>query len=432
MPFSNLMLSKKLQNNIKILGYNNPTPIQERAIPILRKGKDILATSQTGTGKSASFILPILENLPKREEKRVGDDRYKIDALILAPTRELVVQIHNSIYRYSKGFIHKSVAIYGGVRLGSQVKQIREGANIAVATTGQLLKHIKNGTINLSLIKIVIIDEADKMLDMGFIDDIRDIVKKLPKKRQSAMFSATFPPSVTKLSKILLSNPTIIKIEGDISAKEIKQFVHYIDENQKISLLIDILKKKKVKGILVFVNSKKQSNILVEKLELSGIKSVAIHGDKSQSMREKALKDFKEGVNRILIATDIVARGIDIKNLPLVINFELPIKNEDYIHRIGRTGRAKEHGEAISLICEKELFQFKDLENILNIKLPEVTTKGFICNSFLKLDNKKNKQIDRKKNKKIKNAKELAERIMNKEKKNKKIINKSKRNKCHF
>ncbi len=432
MPFSNLMLSKKMQTNLKALGYSKPTPIQEKSIPLLRKGKDILASSQTGTGKSASFILPILENLPIREEKRVGDDRYKIDALILAPTRELVVQINNSIKRYSKGFPHKSVAVYGGVKLGGQVKEIRAGANIVVATTGQLLKHIKNKTINLSEVKIVIIDEADKLLEMGFIDDIRVIIKLLPKKRQSAMFSATFPSSVIKLAKSLLNNPIRVEIEGDISAKEIKQLVCFIDEEQKTALLIHLLKEKQAKGVLVFVNSKRGANLIVEKLEEQGIKSVAIHGDKSQPIRDKALKDFKEGVARVLIATDVVARGIDIKNLPLVINFELPIKNEEYIHRVGRTGRAKNQGEAISLICQKEITQLEELEKLLNIKLQKVTIEGFNYNPSLKLSNKKNKQKDIKNNEKLKKAKELAEKIMNKGKKSEKTVNKSKKNGRHF
>jgi ATP-dependent RNA helicase RhlE len=327
MSFTTLSLSTKLQDTIKKLGYTEPTLIQQQAIPILRKGRDILATSQTGTGKTASFVLPMLENLSERTDIRVGDDRYKIDALILAPTRELVVQIHNSIESYSTEFTHKSVALYGGLRLGSQIKQIRAGANIVVSTTGRLIDHLKNKTVDLSIVQMVVIDEADKLLGMGFINDIRFISSKLPKKRQSAMFSATFPTAVMKLAKTLLNNPKIIEIKGSISAIEIKQFVHYINEEQKIPLLISLLKQKDAKGVLVFVNTKRQANILVEKLELDSIKSVAIHGDKTQGMRNQALQKFKDGDIHVLIATDVVARGIDIKNLPLVINFELPIKN---------------------------------------------------------------------------------------------------------
>ncbi|HHB94852.1 MAG TPA: DEAD/DEAH box helicase [Campylobacterales bacterium] len=429
MPFSKLLLSKKLQDTIKKLGYTEPTPIQQQAIPILREGRDILATSQTGTGKTASFVFPILENIPERTEITVGDDRYKIDVLILAPTRELVLQIHNSIESYSTEFTHKSVALYGGLKLGSQIKQIRAGANIAVSTTGRLIDHLKNKTVDLSEVKIVVIDEADKLLEMGFIDDIRFIISKLRGKRQSAMFSATFPTPVMKLAKSLLKNPKIIEIEGSISAKEIKQLVHFIDEEQKVPLLISLLKQKDVKGVLVFVNSKRQANILVEKLELDSIKSVAIHGDKTQGMRNQALQEFKNGDTGVLIATDVVARGIDIKNLPLVINFELPIKNEDYIHRIGRTGRAKEKGKAISLVCAKEVEQFKELEKILGISLPIISTDGFTFNPIKQLSSKKIKKIDNKKKQKLKKAKELAQKMMNLDKKD---HYKRPKNKSHF
>jgi ATP-dependent RNA helicase RhlE len=429
MSFTTLSLSTKLQDTIKKLGYTEPTLIQQQAIPILRKGRDILATSQTGTGKTASFVLPMLENLSERTDIRVGDDRYKIDALILAPTRELVVQIHNSIESYSTEFTHKSVALYGGLRLGSQIKQIRAGANIVVSTTGRLIDHLKNKTVDLSIVQMVVIDEADKLLEMGFINDIRFISSKLPKKRQSAMFSATFPTAVMKLAKTLLNNPKIIEIKGSISAKEIKQLVHYINEEQKIPLLISLLKQKDAKGVLVFVNTKRQANILVEKLELDSIKSVAIHGDKTQGMRNQALQKFKDGDIHVLIATDVVARGIDIKNLPLVINFELPIKNEDYIHRIGRTGRAKENGEAISLICAKEVEQFKELENLLGISLPIISTNEFTYTPIVQLSSKKIKKIDAKKSEKLKKAKELAQKMMNLDKKD---HHKSPRNKRHF
>ncbi len=429
MSFTTLSLSTKLQDTIKKLGYTEPTLIQQQAIPILRKGRDILATSQTGTGKTASFVLPMLENLSERTEIRVGDDRYKIDALILAPTRELVVQIHNSIEIYSTEFTHKSVALYGGLKLGSQIKQIRAGANIVVSTTGRLIDHLKNKTVDLSIVQMVVIDEADKLLEMGFINDIRFISSKLPKKRQSAMFSATFPTAVMKLAKTLLNNPKIIEIKGSISAKEIKQLVHYINEEQKIPLLISLLKQKDAKGVLVFVNTKRQANILVEKLELDSIKSVAIHGDKTQGMRNQALQKFKDGDIHVLIATDVVARGIDIKNLPLVINFELPIKNEDYIHRIGRTGRAKENGEAISLICAKEVEQFNELENLLGISLPIISTNEFTYTPIVQLSSKKIKKIDAKKSEKLKKAKELAQKMMNLDKKD---HHKSPRNKRHF
>ncbi len=420
MSFSNLMLSQKLQNTIKALGYTKPTPIQQQAIPVLRDGRDILAISQTGTGKTASFVLPMLENLVQRKEKRVGDNRYKIDALILAPTRELVIQIHKSIERYSVEFTHKSVALYGGVRLGSQIKDIRAGANIAVATPARLLEHLKNRTINLSIVQIVVIDEADRLLEMGFIDDIKAIVSKLPLKRQSAMFSATFPKDIMSLAKSLLKNPITIKIDGDISAKEIKQSVYYINAEKKSQFLISLLKEKKLKQILIFVNTKRVADILVEKLRLDGIKAKAIHGDKSQNIRNQTLLEFKNSDIDVLIATDIVARGINIKSLPLVINFELPIKSEEYIHRIGRTGRAKESGEAISLVSYNELEQFYELEKLLNITIPTIKIDNFKLN----IKQKNKKKIDNK-SEKLKKAKEIAQKIMLKSDKNRKNEKKS-------
>jgi len=421
MPFSKLMLSEKLQKTIKELGYTEPTPIQQRAIPQLRKGNDIIATSQTGTGKTASFVLPMLENIPESNKTKQGDARYRVDALILVSTRELALQIHNNIENYAKEFTHKSVPLYGGVKLGGQINQIRSGANIIVATTGRLLDHISNGTVNLSSVKMVIIDEADKLLEMGFIDDVREIIQKLPKKRISAMFSATFPPTIIKLAKSLLNNPTSIEIDpNNMATKKVKQIVHYIDEEQKAPLLSFLIGSKNWKQVLVFVNTKHQANRLVEQLELDGLKSSAIHGDKTQGARNKALELFKEGKIRVLVATDVVARGIDIINLPHVINFELPLKNEDYIHRIGRTGRAKRSGEALSLVCAKETEQLKELEKLVGKTLPTISTDGFSYNPTLQSSNKKIKKENKKENTKLKKAKELAQKMMNQDKKNEK------------
>ena len=440
MPFSNLMLSEKLQKTIKELGYTEPTPIQQRAIPQLRKGNDIIATSQTGTGKTASFVLPMLENISERKRAKQGDERYRVDALILVSTRELALQIHNNIENYAKEFTHKSVALYGGVKLGGQVNQIRAGANIIVATTGRLLDHISNGTVNLSSVKMVIIDEADKLLEMGFIDDVRQIISKLPKRRVSAMFSATFPPTIVKLAKSLLNNPTSIEIDpNNMAAKKVKQVVHYIDEEQKAPLLSFLIGSKNWKQVLVFVNTKHKANTLVEQLNLDGLKSSAIHGDKTQGARNKALQLFKEEQIRVLVATDVVARGIDIINLPHVINFELPLKNEDYIHRIGRTGRAKKDGEALSLVCAKEVEQLKELEKLVAKTLPSITTDGFTYDPSSKPSSKKVKKDDKRKDTNLKKAKELAEKMMNRDKKSdkkrkttKRDHYKSPKNKRHF
>ena len=426
MSFKNLMLSQKLQDNIKAVGYIEPTPIQKEAIPALREGRDILAISQTGTGKTASFVLPMLDNIPQREDKRVGDDRYKIDALILAPTRELVIQIHNSIKSYSIGFRHKSVALYGGVKLGSQVKEIRAGANIAVATPARVLEHIKNRTLNLSNIQMLVIDEADRLLEMGFIDDTKAIISKLPTKRQSAMFSATFSKPIKSLAKSLLKNPITIEIKGGISAKEIKQSAYYINEEQKIPFLISLLKKKGAKQTLIFVNTKRWADILAGRLKLEGINVTSIHGDRSQNIRNQALDSFKNREIDILIATDVVARGVDIKALPLVINFELPTKNEEYIHRIGRTGRAKESGEAISLVSNSEIEQFYEIEKALDITIPAIKTEGFI-HKKRKCSKKSDKKED-----KLKKAKELAQKMMEMSSNSKKKRAKSPKNRKYF
>ncbi|MCK5855013.1 MAG: DEAD/DEAH box helicase, partial [Sulfurovaceae bacterium] len=383
MSFQSLMLSKKLQETIDALGYSEPTEIQIKSIPLLLEGKDILATSQTGTGKTAAFVLPMLENLKERSEIKTGDERYKIDALILAPTRELVLQIHEKIEVYGKEFSHKSVALYGGIKLGSQVKEIRGGANIAVSTTARVLEHIKNKTINLREVEMIILDEADKMLDMGFISDIRAIIAQIPKqiedkKRHSIMFSATFPPNIMKLAKSFLDNPITIEVDKEnLSTKQVKQLVHPVKEEEKLLLLTKLISTNGWEQILVFTNTKIQANIIVEKLNESGIQTMAIHGDKSQGQRLDALNSFKEKRISVLVATDVAARGIDIINLPHVINFELPLKNEDYVHRIGRTGRAKQQGQALSLICKKEHEQLKEIEILINQKLEVISTEGF-------------------------------------------------------
>ena len=413
MSFKNLKLSQKLLNTIKELGYKHPTEIQEQAIPLLLKRKDILATSQTGTGKTAAFVLPMLENLEERTGTKTGDERYKIQALILAPTRELVLQIHNKIEEYGESFSHNSVALYGGIKLGSQVSAIRAGANIAVATTGRLREHIKNKSINLSEVEIIVLDEADKMLEMGFIADIRAILLQLPKERHGVMFSATFPKPIMSLARSFLKHPITVEVDKEnLSTKQVQQVIHYVNEEEKTPLLSHLIKSNAWHQVLVFTNTKLQADRIVEALNVSKVKASAIHGDKSQGMRIEALKKFKAKKVRVLVATDVAGRGIDILNLPHVINFELPLQNEDYIHRIGRTGRAGQKGEALSLICKKEVTQLKEIEELINKKLETRTTQGFEYEPHSKATNRKSKKEDKKNGVNLKKAKELAEKMM--------------------
>ena len=422
------------------MGYTKPSEIQEKSIPLLLKKKDILATSQTGTGKTASFTFPLLENLKESNEKKTGDERYKIKALILAPTRELVIQIHNKIEIYGENFTHKSVALYGGIKLGSQVSAIRSGANIAIGTTARVLDHVKNKSLNLSEVEIVILDEADKMLEMGFIDDIRAILAKLPKERQSVMFSATFPKPIMSLAKSFLKHPITIEVDKEnLSAQQISQVVNYVNEEEKTPLLSTIIRSNGWSQVLVFTNTKLQADKIVEALRNDNIKASAIHGDKSQGMRIEALKSFKENRIAVLVATDVAARGIDIIDLPHVINFELPLNNEDYIHRIGRTGRAGKKGEALSLVSKKELTQLKEIEELVNKKLETQETEGFAFEPHTKVTNRKSKKEDKKKGINLKKAKELAEKMMGKEglhpqtnNKRSKSNSKSPKNKRHF
>ena len=415
MSFKTLNLSPKLLQTLEKLNYREATEVQEKTIPLLLKRKDLLATSQTGTGKTAAFVLPMLENLKESSVVKTGDARYKIQALILAPTRELVIQIDNKIGEYGKKFSHSSVALYGGIKLGSQVSAIRSGANIAVGTTSRVLDHIKNGSLNLSEVEMIVLDEADKMLEMGFIKEIREIIAQIPKERHAVMFSATFPKPILSLAKTFLNNPITVEIDREnLSTKQVNQLVNYVDEEQKMPLLCEIISKNSWEQVLVFTNTKVQADKIVDNLKATNIKARAIHGDKSQGMRMEALKNFKSKKISVLVATDVAARGIDIINLPHVINFELPLNNEDYIHRIGRTGRAGQEGMALSLICEKEKAQLIEIEELINKKLEIFETDGFSLNSEKTPTNRKVKQEIKKKGVNMKKAKELAEKMMGK------------------
>ena len=375
MTFDSLGLSKHLLQAIKEQGYEKPTPIQSQAIPVILDKKDILAGAQTGTGKTAGFTLPMLELLSRAKPTK---QKHQIKALILTPTRELAAQVHESVELYGKHLPFKSSVIFGGVKINPQITKLRKGVDIVIATPGRLLDHIGQKTIDLRHVDFLILDEADRMLDMGFINDIRKVIAVLPKQRQTLLFSATYSDAIKKLSNTLLKSPTLIEVARQNTSSEIvQQAVYHVDKIRKRELLTHLINEGKWKQVLVFTRTKHGANRLVGQLESDGITAVAIHGNKSQNARTKALADFKEGKVRVLVATDIAARGIDIDQLPHVVNYELPNVSEDYVHRIGRTGRAGNKGEAISLVCVDEDEYLASIEKLINKDIPKVWLKGF-------------------------------------------------------
>ena len=342
MTFNDLGLNKSLLKAIQEQGYESPTPIQEQAIPIILKKKDVLAGAQTGTGKTAGFTLPMLELLIRAKHQT---KKHMVKALILTPTRELALQVHESVELYAKHTPYKASVIFGGVKINPQIVALRNGVDIVVATPGRLLDHISQKTIDLSHVDFLILDEADRMLDMGFINDIKKVIALLPKERQTLLFSATYSNDIKKLSNTLLKSPTLIEVaRANISSETVQQAIYHVDKTRKRELLTHLINEGKWKQVLVFTRTKHGANRLSAQLETDGITSAAIHGNKSQNARTKALADFKDGKVRVLVATDIAARGIDIDQLPHVVNYELPNVSEDYVHRIGRTGRAGNNG----------------------------------------------------------------------------------------
>jgi ATP-dependent RNA helicase RhlE len=376
MTFNTLGLSAPLLKAIKAQGYTTPTPIQKHSIPAILQRKDILAGAQTGTGKTASFTLPILELLSQNSNTQ--HTKREIKVLILTPTRELASQVHESVKLYGKHLPFHSSVIFGGVKINPQITTLKKGVDIVVATPGRLLDHINQKTINLSKVEFLVLDEADRMLDMGFVNDIKKVVALLPKKRQTLLFSATYSDAIKKLSQKFLHNPQLIEVARQNTSSEIvKQTVYPVDKTRKKELLTHLINKGDWQQVLVFTRTKHGANRLCGQLEKEGITAAAIHGNKSQNARTKALKEFKENKIRILVATDIAARGIDIDQLPHVINYELPNVSEDYVHRIGRTGRAGNAGEAISLVCIDEHEFLKNIEKLINKKIPKVKEAGF-------------------------------------------------------
>ncbi|MBP9909753.1 MAG: DEAD/DEAH box helicase [Rubrivivax sp.] len=378
MHFTDLGLAEPLLRAVREQGYDTPTPIQAQAIPIVLQGGDLMGGAQTGTGKTAGFTLPMLQRLSLVKPVRDARGRIPIRALILTPTRELAAQVEESVRTYGKYLPLTSMVMFGGVGMQPQIDRLRKGVDILVATPGRLLDHHQQGTLDLKQVEIFVLDEADRMLDMGFIHDIKKVLAVLPAKKQSLLFSATFSDEIKALADRLLNAPVLIEVaRRNATADLVAQKVHPVGRERKKELLAHLIKTGDWHQVLVFTRMKSGANRLTDYLNDHGITAMAIHGNKSQGARTKALADFKAGDLQVLVATDIAARGIDIDMLPHVVNFELPNVPEDYVHRIGRTGRAGASGEAISLACLDEEVFLKDIERLIKRSIPRETVPGF-------------------------------------------------------
>ena len=378
MHFSDLGLMAEIQRAVAEQGYDTPTPIQQQAIPAVLAGHDLMATAQTGTGKTAGFTLPILHRLAAGANGRLTRVARTPRVLVLAPTRELAIQVEESVRTYGKHLPVQSLAVFGGVGINPQIAGLRRGVDILVATPGRLLDHVQQRTVDLSGIEIFVLDEADRMLDMGFIRDIRRIIALLPKQRQNLMFSATFSPEIRELASGLLHQPVAVDVAPrNTAAATVTQKVIECNREEKKELLKHLFETHGLHQVLVFARTKHGADALARTLDKAGIRSAALHGNKSQGARTRALSEFKDGKLVALVATDIAARGLDIDALPCVINYELPNVPEDYVHRIGRTGRAGMDGDAISLVCHDERPQLKDIEKLIRRTLERVVIAGF-------------------------------------------------------
>jgi len=374
MQFSQLGLSAPLLKAVTALGYTTPSPIQEQAIPVILSGKDVLAAAQTGTGKTAGFALPIMEKLAASNKPRGNSVR----ALILTPTRELAAQVEDNIRGFNQFLNLKTTVVFGGVGINPQMKRLRGGSDILVATPGRLLDLYQQNAVKFDQLEVLVLDEADRMLDMGFIHDIKRVLKLLPAKRQNLMFSATFNPTVTALAESITQSPVKISVTPpNTTVEEVQQRIVNVDKTQKVGALTALIKRNAWSQTLVFSRTKHGANRIADKLTRAGIPSAAIHGNKSQGARTRALSEFKDGTVKALIATDIAARGIDIAQLPVVVNLDLPNTAADYVHRIGRTGRAGASGQAWSLVSADELQELKDVETLIQQLLPRETLEGF-------------------------------------------------------
>lgn len=368
MKFSELNIIEPIMRALKEKGYEEPTPIQTKAIPLVLNRKDLLGCAQTGTGKTAAFAIPIIQIIDKLEN--FDNQKPKIRSLIVTPTRELAIQIDENIKSYSKHTQIKHTVIFGGVKQGKQVEKLKRGVHILTATPGRLLDLIDQGFINLSTLKLFVLDEADRMLDMGFINDIKKLLRIIPEQRQSLFFSATMPDNIVKLSNTILRNPTKIEVTpASSTAETINQFVYYTNRTSKGELLLHVMEEREIDQVLVFSRTKHGADRIARNLTKKGIKASSIHGDKAQNQRQKALQMFKDGKIRVLVATDIAARGIDIDKLKFVINYEIPNMPETYVHRIGRSGRAGEEGTAISLCEPEENVDIKSIQKLIGNKI---------------------------------------------------------------
>ncbi|MCD1126336.1 ATP-dependent RNA helicase RhlE [Jinshanibacter sp. LJY008] len=376
MSFNSLGLSADILRAVEEQGYRDPTPIQQQAIPVVLSGRDLMACAQTGTGKTAGFTLPLLQRLTVNGEAARG--RRPVRALILTPTRELAAQVGENVRDYSRHLNIRSLVVFGGVSINPQMMKLRGGVDVLVATPGRLLDLEHQNAVDLSKVEILVLDEADRMLDMGFIHDIRRVLAKLPAKRQNLLFSATFSDEIKGLASKLLHNPASVEVAKRNTPSElVDQKVHFVDKKRKRELLSQMIGEGQWQQVLVFTRTKHGANHLAEQLNKDGITASAIHGNKSQGARTRALDEFKNGKIRVLVATDIAARGLDIDHLPHVVNYELPNVPEDYVHRIGRTGRAECTGEAVSLVCVDEHKLLRDIERLLKFEIARIALPGY-------------------------------------------------------
>ncbi len=376
MSFDSLGLNADILRAVEEQGYREPTPIQRQAIPVVLAGRDLMASAQTGTGKTAGFTLPLLQRLVDNQPHAKG--RRPVRALILTPTRELAAQIGENVSDYSKYLDIRSLVVFGGVSINPQMMKLRSGVDVLVATPGRLLDLEHQNAVKLDQVEILVLDEADRMLDMGFIHDIRRVLAKLPARRQNLLFSATFSDEIKGLAEKLLHNPEEVSVaRRNTASEQVTQHVHFVDKKRKRELLSQLIGEGNWQQVLVFTRTKHGANHLAEQLGKDGITAAAIHGNKSQGARTRALADFKNGGIRVLVATDIAARGLDIEELPHVVNYELPNVPEDYVHRIGRTGRAAATGEALSLVCVDEHKLLRDIERVLKREVPRMALPGY-------------------------------------------------------